>query len=187
LLGNIYIIIPIFTNLLLPKFQPGILPAQIFLISTYFDTASPQSSNFLVANNKQSRVLFVVALALLVNVILNYVFIKSGLGIAGAATATAISSFIAFFLLLVLAMWHFEKNVKKILFFIGSIFMPFAYSVSVLLILRLVKMESIYIMAIVQMLLFTLALSPFVVYFEKKTGILKTLLVHLKAKMKKGA
>lgn len=186
ILGIGYFALPVFVKIFLPKFTPGILPAQIFLLVTYFDTASPQSGDFLVANNNQSKLLYISGLALFVNVCLNYLAIKNGFGITGVSISTAISSFIVFSITLIYALSHFEAHVKEVILFYFFTLSPLAYSLLIIFILRdFPAVNNIYMSAIAKISIFIVAFLPFLVYINFRTKVFDLVAGHLMRKIKR--
>jgi O-antigen/teichoic acid export membrane protein len=185
LLGIGYFLIPLFVNLFLPQFKPGILAAQLFLLATYFEIASPQSDNFLVANNKQSKLMYIVGLALTFNIIFNYIYIKLGLGITGVTLATVISSFISFSIMLLYAASLFEHKLSKITSVYLITLIPLIYSLLILFILeRFILINDVYLSALIKILLFTTAFIPFLWHLNRKTEIMKILFSYIGNKIR---
>ncbi|MDD5643854.1 MAG: polysaccharide biosynthesis C-terminal domain-containing protein [bacterium] len=175
LLSLFFICAPVFIRYVLPAFIPGVGALRIFLLSIFFLTISPYSSNFLVALEKQSKLIPITVLSILLNIALNYMLIKNGYGINGAASATAISAFIAFCVVSVYALKHCEKNSAIMGFFVKVLF-PLFYCLLCLGALEyLVNMDNLLIETVVKTAVFILLAVPPVLYINRKTGVIRIL------------
>lgn len=79
--------------LLLPKYSDGIVPAQIFIWGMYFYTMTGFFTNTLVSIDKQKVIPVILAISSTINLLLCFIFIKSGFGIIGVSVATSIAYF----------------------------------------------------------------------------------------------
>ncbi|MFC1808218.1 lipopolysaccharide biosynthesis protein [Candidatus Omnitrophota bacterium] len=184
MLGMVFIAAPPFVTYILPRFTPGIMAMKIFLITTFFGAISPNSENCIVALGKQVRLIPIALVALVVNIILNYVFIKTGYGINGVAVATAIAAFISFIMILIYAMTQFE-TATGIIKFILKILIPLIYGAGILIGLdSIIYIYSPIVSAFIKMALFTAAFIPVIAYLNKKTGIVSDLMAVILKKNK---
>jgi O-antigen/teichoic acid export membrane protein len=90
------VFLPYLVEILIPKYIAGITSMKILLCGIYFLSLSVFYRNYLVTINKQLVSLFMCIGAVIINLILNILFIKMGLSIEGVALATSISYFIYF-------------------------------------------------------------------------------------------
>jgi Na+-driven multidrug efflux pump len=74
-------------------YVPGITAMKISLISPVFLAIANSYTNFLNTINKQFYVLLIQGAAIIINILLNIILIKMGLGIKGVAVATAFTYF----------------------------------------------------------------------------------------------
>ena len=164
ILGLVYISAPVVVELVLPKFIPGIMALKLLLVATFFYVASPQSNHFLITLNKQVRLIPISTFVIIVNVILNYFFIKSGYGITGVAVATGIASLISFLITLIYAMLHVD-NIGKTIKFVGIVVFPLIYSAFILILLdKHLILENVIATAVVKALTFLVLCAPLVFY-----------------------
>jgi O-antigen/teichoic acid export membrane protein len=184
LLSLFFICAPIFIQYALPAFIPGIGALKIFLLSIFFLTISPYSSNFLVALEKQAKLIPITVLSILLNVALNYILIKKGYGINGAAFATAISAFIAFCVISIYALKHCESNSSIIKFFIKILFPLFYCCLCLVAIEYLIKLQNFFLETVLKAAVFILFALPLLLYINKTTGVIRILWDILRDKIK---
>ena len=84
----IYLAAPPFIMHFLPDYAPGITAVKIIVVGPFFLALSAGFGNLLNTLNKQVYYLFVQAFALLLNVTLNILLVRAGLGITGVALGT---------------------------------------------------------------------------------------------------
>jgi len=174
-LGAIYLATPLFIAKVLPKFTPGIIAAQILLLDIFFRSCCPQAEQFLIALNKQVKILPITITAIFINVILNYIFIKMGYGIYGVAEGTSIAAFFYFLCVLIFAMSHFAKA-GEILFFILKIMFPLIYVTAVIASCSyLIRVPNQYLKLGMDLFLLVIMSIPLFVYIDRKTHILRIL------------
>ena len=185
LLSLIFICAPIFIKYILPAFSPGVTALRIFLIPIFFFTISPYSNNFIIALEKQKKLIPIAVLSILLNIVLNYLLIKRGYGINGAAFATAISAFISFCITTIYALAHCERKIDIIAFF-GKVLFPLIYCISGLILVGLISQpQNTILETMLRAVVFTVYVIPIIFYINKKTGILELLWKSLKEKLKK--
>lgn len=88
-----YFLCPIFVKAHMSAYVPGITAMKISLISPVFLAIANSYTNFLNTINKQFYVLLIQGAAIIINILLNIILIKMGLGIKGVAVATAFTYF----------------------------------------------------------------------------------------------
>jgi O-antigen/teichoic acid export membrane protein len=116
IIGIAIIVLPKLYITIFPKYLPGLVSAQILLLSSFFLSIIRNGINYMVSTDNEKTVIGLLIFSIGVNVSLNYVFIRAGYGINGIALATLISSAI-----LTTGIWlktysnlNFEKkNVRK--------------------------------------------------------------------------
>jgi len=100
LIGPAVFILPVFITLLLPRYIPGIVPAQIILIGSYFVALTYITRGAIVANDWQLRAALVMCSALIVGIVVNVAILKNGFGIKGVAVGSSISFLFQFLIIL---------------------------------------------------------------------------------------
>jgi O-antigen/teichoic acid export membrane protein len=178
-LGIIFLTVPLFISKVLPQFVPGIIAAQVLLLDIFFRSCCPQARQFLVALGKQARIIPIVVPAILLNIFLNYIFIKKGWGIGGVALGTSIASFFNFTLILFYAMAHFTDYRKILLFFLKIIF-PLVYTAVVVVGCNyFISIENPYLKLSLNLTILFFASLPLFVYIDYKTHVLRMLFKFL--------
>jgi len=109
--GGIFVF-PFAIKWLLPKYTSGIGAMQILLVGNIFLALSIFCSHFLVTINKQMVSLMVSVATIMLNLVLNIVFVKMGMGIKGVALATSISYF-SYFCMLFAASVVVHKRIEE--------------------------------------------------------------------------
>ena len=100
LLGPLVILLPWVIPSLLSRYIPGIRPAQILILGSYFFMMSFPARGIIVANNWQRMASMVVGLVFFLNTGLSITLIKLGFGLNGVAIGSSISFFLLFVSLL---------------------------------------------------------------------------------------
>ena len=116
LITCLIIIVPFLVNVFLPKYQPG-LSAFYIMIPGYFFlsiilTASNILSIILISINKQRIIFYVQIITIIIEIILCYLFIKTGYDIVGVAIASTISSAFYGISILYLALKYVMNNIS---------------------------------------------------------------------------
>ena len=102
LLGGI-MFLPYLVKMFIPKYIAGITSMRILLCGIYFLSLAIFCSHYLVTIGKQVLSLLICIGAVIINLVLNILFIKFGFSIEGVALATSISYFLYFILLFIMA------------------------------------------------------------------------------------
>lgn len=123
------IILPYFVDLFLPQYREGIFAAQVLIIGL-----GVNGVNILHAIMKQKLYLFLQIFAVIFNVLLAFIFIKSGFGLPGIALASTLSIIFYRVLPSVVSLYFMKKNVRYIYRFTGFIVI-FPITISVLTLL----------------------------------------------------
>ncbi|MFA6281675.1 MAG: oligosaccharide flippase family protein [Candidatus Omnitrophota bacterium] len=184
-LGAAYLASPLFVKLVLPQYTSGILALQIMFLSTFFLSCAPQPGQFLITIGKQARLIPISLAAIIVNIGLNYIFIKNGFGVSGVAVATSISSFLVFFTTLIYAMKHFA-NINEITLFILKIIWPLFYIISIIIGCEyFVKNNNPYLLLGIKIVIICIAALPLFYIINKKSRIFDLFIKSFKNKLEK--
>lgn len=84
-IGMLVMLSPVLYHDILPKYSKGLLAGQILIMGSFFLCLINVGANFLIAVNKQKRLLVFALISLTANVLLNSFFASSGRGIEGIA------------------------------------------------------------------------------------------------------
>jgi len=125
LIGPFFFILPAGVPLFLPKYIPGILPAQILIMGTYYLAMCYLMRGFVIAHKWHFKIFGVMAANLAFSISLVACLIKLNLGLEGAALGGSLSNFILFTSLYVFIM-HQSKlpNLKWLKHYL-SLHIPF--------------------------------------------------------------
>ncbi len=176
ILGLMFFAAAFIVRIVLPKFIPGILAMQILLIGMFFRSCSYQAEHFLIALNKQTRLIPVFLGALVLNAVMNYILIKRGFGIYGVACATSFVTFLNFIVLQSYAMRHFSRT-REIASFFVKIIVPFVYTAAIVLFLqKFLVISNEYIEVTVKSCLLVIFSLPLFFYINKSTRVLNLIL-----------
>jgi O-antigen/teichoic acid export membrane protein len=131
-IGLLVVAAPFVYTHLLPKYAPGLVSAQILLLGSFFTCIVRPGANFLVARNRQHRVLGYILLSLSINVGLNIAMARSRYGIAGIAAGSSVSSLVLSTLVWLAVFAEFEKSPSGRLSGLLGLYLPHAVMVSLL-------------------------------------------------------
>lgn len=185
LLGIIYLVSPLFVQIILPKYTSGITALQIMLLSTFFLSCTPSAGQFLATIGKQARLIPISLTAIIINTGLNYIFIKNGFGISGVAAATSFSSFFIFLITLIYAMKHFT-GIKEITVFIFKIMWPLLYIIGIIFGCDyFINKGNLYLEAGIKIIITVIASLPLFYLINKKTSIFNIIIKSIRGKFKK--
>ena len=77
----------------MPQYTQGIKAAQVLIFGVYFISLVGTYANFLNSSNNHWKYLKIIITAILINIIVNYIFIRYGGNIDSISIATSISNF----------------------------------------------------------------------------------------------
>jgi O-antigen/teichoic acid export membrane protein len=120
----------------LNKYIPAISVVKILVAGSFFQAVASPALSVSLGLNKQTKLIFVVAPIVLLNIGLNFAFIKLGWGIEGAALATSITYFIYFFIMVFFASNLLGGGIKEYLNTSMLILTPFLYSTIIVIIIE---------------------------------------------------
>lgn len=184
-LGIIYIYSTPVIETVLPSFMPGLVALKIFLITNFFSSLMSFPTNYIVVRERQNTLVLFASIALGVNVVLNYFFIKRGLGINGVAAATAIASFIYLIIVFVYAIRNFSRSIG-IWHNMAKILAPAAYVLLIILLLdKFVTHSNHWVEAVIRSAVLSILSILIAVILEKETGLVKIFVNIIKERLKK--
>ncbi len=173
ILGIIYINIKAIINLLLPKYMPGITVMHILIAALFFSTIWGLPTNLIIALNKQKKFMYITALLLCLDIILDLILISMGFGMSAIAIVTTFIFFLASALANGYAFFNLKRNFRQITNNLFMIYWPFIYSFAVMFLIIAFSFSNLVIFDnIVKSLLFLLFNIPLLIYIEKKSNIL---------------
>lgn len=165
LIGPIFILLPLGVRLILPQYVYGIQAAQITILGLFFFSAGIMAANFLITTNRLYWYLAFAFVAAVINLIMDYVLLKNGFGIAGVAFGGMLfTSFVYTTCILALVTFHYLGTRIKTFFYIARVYFPFFYCVTILLMLNYLELN-----IPSQMIIFCVLCIPLLWKLEKDT------------------
>jgi O-antigen/teichoic acid export membrane protein len=174
--------VPLVINNMLPAFHPTISVAQILLFGLFFLSIYQMYYYVFILYEQLPRIILLTSFCLLIDVFLNYFFIKRGLGINGVALGTFVS-FCLFCLATIAEGGKIiqQKLAETVLLLVKAV-APFCYSLVIFLIIRKANLlehtslasdvKSFLVASIIALVLY----SPVLLYLNHKSRIITRLL-----------
>ena len=133
IIGPLVLILPFLITYFLPDYIKGIQASRIIILATFFYGIIGSTDNFLVTTNKLSVYFLFGGIALIINILLDILFINLDFGILGIAFGgTFLTYFIYSTLLISYSLFRFKLKYKVILIYFLKIYIPFFYMVFLL-------------------------------------------------------
>jgi O-antigen/teichoic acid export membrane protein len=163
-LGSIWVLLPKFVEQFLPDYIVGINAANILLIGIYFLSVVGMYTTYLKIIDKQLIYLSILIGCLVVNGVLDFIFIKLGYGISGISIATSITYSAYAIVILFVSLKYMQTNRKTIIKNITSLFSPLILAAFLLSLIQLGKMGVVF-----ELIIFNLSYIFFIVVLFKQT------------------
>jgi O-antigen/teichoic acid export membrane protein len=126
LIGSLYLSLPLVISVLLPAYIPGIAAARIVIVGMFFFGILGLTDYFLVTIGKLRQYAIFGFVALLLNIILDYLFLQLGYGIEGIAFGgTLITYFFYSCIVIGYALSHYTKRFGDWVRFFVRLWLPF--------------------------------------------------------------
>lgn len=155
----------------LPEYTDGLPALRIYLLNSYFVILSNQAVTLIVALKKQTKLIPVTIVGIFMNLILNYMVIRQGYGIAGVAATTSFTALIMFILTYIYAMKHCDDASSITIQLIKIAFPALYASVFTALICRYHFFDSIILNSVLQWILFCVVFLPSFYILDRQVGI----------------
>ena len=175
-IGAMFIVMPVIIEGILPKYVPGIIALQILFLDSYFRSCCTQAEQFIIALEKQTRLIPISIAAIVMNIILNMFFIKIGWGIGGVALGTSITSFFVFVTIIAYSMNHFSSLKEICLFLIRIVFPIFYIGVVLAISQMLINVDNIYLRAVLHLVILGICSIPLIFHINKRTEVIKIII-----------
>ena len=179
--GTIYLLIPYVILTALPKYAPGIRPARILVMGSFFFAVAGFASDFLNTINKQAMNLMAQIASLAIAISSTYAVLRLGWGIQGVALATVLTSLLYSIALLgYVLLRHFATPVEGIKI-LWALYIPFGYCLALLLLIDLIPdgalNQGILSPAVVflKVVIFALLILPLVAHANRTASFLPEL------------
>ncbi|MFA6357083.1 MAG: oligosaccharide flippase family protein [Candidatus Omnitrophota bacterium] len=128
LIGPLYLILPFVVKTFLPAYTPGIVAARIVVVGIFFYGILGLTDYFLVTTGKLKQYALFGGIALVINIILDFLFIRMGYGIVGIAVGgTLLTYFFYSCIVIGYALSHYTKRCKDWIRFFTQLWIPFVY------------------------------------------------------------
>jgi O-antigen/teichoic acid export membrane protein len=133
LIGSLYLALPLGISVLLPSYTPGITAARTVVVGIFFFCILGLTDYFLVTIGKLKQYALFGCVALLLNIVLDYLFIQLGYGIEGIALGgTLITYFFYSFIVIGYALSHYTKRPMDWVRFFVKLWLPFIFMIVLL-------------------------------------------------------
>ena len=137
LIGMLVIWLPLLVHIALPKFQPGVTAAQIYIFGTFIYGLS---INVLNTISRQKIYFALQVVMIVVNSLLGYVLVKH-FGLIGVAIATSISFFVYSILLTLVSLRIMGKTLIEAVGFAAKLISPGMYSIAMIVLITILTSE----------------------------------------------
>ena len=127
-IGPLYLILPAVVKTFLPAYTPGIAAARIVVLGIFFYGILGLTDYFLVTTGKLKQYAFFGVIALVFNIVLDFLFIDLGYGIEGIAFAgTLLTYFFYSCIVIGYALSHYTRQYGDWVRFFLKLWTPFIY------------------------------------------------------------
>jgi len=132
-IGPLYLILPFVVKTFLPAYTPGIAAARIVVVGIFFYGILGLTDYFLVTTGKLKQYALFGCIALVFNIVLDYLFIRIGYGIEGIAVAgTLLTYFFYSCIIIGYALSHYTKQIGVWVSYFLRLWTPFIYMIALL-------------------------------------------------------
>ncbi len=163
----------------LDQYTPSVMVVKILMVAVFFESVASPVMSVCLAINKQIELICLVIPLVVLNFMLNYLFIVAGWGINGVAMGTGITFFVCFCTLLYFASVQFEESWRVYFDNLKIILAPFIYA-SVLIVcidsLLDVATDNFWfdlMLSLIKISLFMLCYSVMLYRIRKHSGFVK--------------
>jgi O-antigen/teichoic acid export membrane protein len=183
---------PLLIKYILPKYADALDVFRIISVSMYFISMPVTLRLFLIAMNKQTRLVFFSLAAIGINAGLSTTLIRTGYGIEGVAIATGISFFALGNGLLVYALSHLKRESRNTMNVFISLHLPFLYMICLLFLtdrfiaVPYVKIHNDILHTMIQMAAYMVLILPLLYLEDRQTGILRRACTSLMERVRRG-
>lgn len=133
LIGLLYLSLPMIITILLPAYSQGITAARIVVVGVFFFGILGLTDYFLVTTGKLKQYALFGCFALILNIVLDWLFLCWGYGIEGIAVGgTLITYFIYSCIVIGYALSHYTKQPADYVRFFLRLWAPFIYMIALL-------------------------------------------------------
>lgn len=180
IIGPIILSLPFIIKLFLPEYIPGISAARIVVLGIYFYGILGLTDYFLVTTGKLKLYALFGTIALIFNIVFDYIFIKIGFGIEGIAfSGTLLTYFVYSSIVIGYAISFYKKSAHSILLYFLKLWLPFLYMTILIwsiefifeyLLINILLRFSLFAV-ILKLLIYVFACIPFKYIIAKETNL----------------
>jgi len=132
LLGVFFLALHLPIRWLLPEYALAILPGQILILAFFFMIIARMPATILISLNRQNLLLVLTAISVLVGAIADFILIKVGYGIIGAALGTSLSFALYSSLTMISSLRSLKISRRKSISFLFMVGVPYMAVLSLL-------------------------------------------------------
>ncbi len=132
--------VPLVINNVLPAFQPSIIVAQILLFALFFLGVYQMYYYVFILYEQLPRIIMLTSFCLLIDIILNYSFIRRGLGINGVALGTSVAFFLFCFATIVEGGKIINQKLAETAILLLKLLSPFCYAIAIFLLIHKINL-----------------------------------------------
>lgn len=176
-------ILPLIVEYVLPKYREGLLPAHIFIFSTFFYSLIFMWQSFLIALYKQIKIVQFNFMAVIICIGLNYLFVKTfDMGLNGIALGTTLSHFILSAIVIAYVFYFYTKKIQEHIAFFLKLYFPILWVFGILFVFRYffnyryISLSGDLLRALIFNVVLVLCCTPLLYYINKKTDVLTLML-----------
>jgi O-antigen/teichoic acid export membrane protein len=133
IIGSLYIFLPLVISVLLPAYSPGLAAARIVIIGIFFFGILGLTDYFLVTTGKLKQYALFGCVALLLNIVLDYLFLQLGYGIEGVALGGTFITYLFYSSIVIgYALSHYTKQFGVWVRYFVRLWLPFIFMIGLL-------------------------------------------------------
>jgi len=163
----------------LTKYYPAITIVKILTLGSYFAALTMMPLSLCFALNKQMKLIYLIVPAVVVNFVLNYIFVRLGWGVNGIAIGTCISYFLFTNMLFFYSLRLFRESFLQSLKFILLTYAPFIYTILLIYCLeRIIQVDTTFFWddifySSLKIVVFSVGYSIIFIFFRKHPAVTK--------------
>lgn len=168
-IGPLYLALPFVIRVFLPTYIPGITAARIIAIGIFFYGVLGLTNYFLITTGKLKQSLLFGCIALVFNIVVDYLFLRLDYGIEGIAVGgTLLTYFFYSCIVISYALSHYMRQLRDWVRYFFQLWMPFAYMIALLWLVEIfvnrlmpsISHKALSFVTIAEILLYLLCFSP---------------------------
>jgi O-antigen/teichoic acid export membrane protein len=190
MIGILYFLIPMVVNLLIPKFELGIVAFKVIILSGYFFAMVNMSTGYLISSGKQKFLVLINVVVLTLIVGIAAMLDTHNWGLGGIALATGTGYFACFLIVSIYVLRHWADWNQTIIF-LKDTTLPFFLSLVLILIIDnywhsspIGNAERIFD-SMLQLSIFLVLYMPCIILSDRKTRLISDFVIPLFNKTEK--